>query len=225
TSSLENSLATNENTVQAASASASVAFSSGTQDVSNDEVSVDISNLQNVQDGNVDVLVVNQNGGADGQTEEIVGSSSDLTAGDGQAVTLGQNTGNLNDQDTLRVEVHEINDPTLDDSPLDTDTATAERPATASIGSVDTITDGDSEVSVNNVDFSNAGGSVYVDAEDGSGNSLTDGATEVTSSGDGATLTLSQAASESDTVNVVVYETSSLENELASDSNTVQASA
>ncbi|MGQ3329901.1 carboxypeptidase regulatory-like domain-containing protein [Halorubrum sp. FL23] len=223
-SSESNQLDTGATTVDAG-ASASVTFSSGTQDVSNDEVSVDISNLQNVQDGNVDVLVVNQNGASDGQTEEIVGSSSDLTAGDGQAVTLGQNTGNLNDQDTLRVEVHEINSPTLDDSPLDTDTATAERPATGSIGSVDTITDGDTQVSVNNVGFSNAGGSVYVDAEDGSGTSLTadGGETEVTSSGDSATLTLSTAASESDTVNVVVYESSSLSTSLASNENTVQA--
>jgi len=84
------------------------------------------------------------------------------------------------------------------------------------------VEDGDSEVTTD-VSFENTE-EVFVDLEDENDESLTDTDGEVERTEDGEfSITLDEDASESDEINVVVYDDAELEDELASDDTTVVA--
>ena len=101
---------------------AKIEFDRKPQDVSDGVISVDTFGFDNV-DGSVNILVVNENGGSDGTSEEIIGSATGYEEG-GSTVTLSENRDALTDGDEIRAEVYEIEDPRLVDDPLNTDTAT-----------------------------------------------------------------------------------------------------
>ncbi|PHQ39914.1 hypothetical protein DJ69_03595, partial [Halorubrum persicum] len=99
-------------------------------------------------------------------------------------------------------------------------------PPTASIGGVGEVRDGETDVNIDNVGFENTeGDSVYVELEADDGTSLTggSGAELVDTSGSDVEVVLADAATQGETINVVIYETQSLENDILTTSVTVQA--
>ena len=116
-------------------AEGTVEFSNDPLDVDNDQVDIEISGLNDNINKNVDVVVVNND---EDETDITTGGNSDLTGGTAQSIDI--DTTNVDPNDELEVQIHEVNDPTPDaagGNPVDTDTENVESTPTVQSATVE----------------------------------------------------------------------------------------
>lgn len=105
-----------------------VKFSADSQDITDDNVTIkttlgDTDEIES-EINTVSVLIINENGGPNNQTAELIGDASGFQTGSDE-IRLDKNLSNLSSGDELRVAIYESDNLTPVGPPIDIDTAVA----------------------------------------------------------------------------------------------------